>query len=48
MDEKESLFLFINDSILGTGSDLISTIYEAHKDEDGFLYISYCNENVFG
>ena len=35
-------------SILPPTSSTISSIYEEHKDEDGFLYISYCNENVFG
>jgi hypothetical protein len=27
---------------------LMSTIYEDHKDEDGFLYITYSGENTFG
>jgi GABA(A) receptor-associated protein len=48
LDEKETLFLFINESILATGSETISNIYNDYKDKDGFLYISYCNENVFG
>ena len=48
LDETESVFLFVNDSILPPTSSTISSIYDEHKDEDGFLYISYCNENVFG
>ena len=27
---------------------LMSSIYEDHKDEDGFLYIQYSGENTFG
>lgn len=27
---------------------LMSTIYDEHKDEDGFLYIVYSGENTFG
>ena len=27
---------------------LMSSIYEEHKDEDGFLYIVYSGENTFG
>lgn len=46
--ETDSLFLFINDKIIPLSSSLVSSIYEEHKDEDGFLYVSYCNENVFG
>jgi GABA(A) receptor-associated protein len=26
----------------------MSAIYEEHKDDDGFLYISYSGENTFG
>ena len=48
LSDKETLFLFINDAILVTGSETISNIYDQHKDKDGFLYVSYCNENVFG
>ena len=46
--ETDSLFLFINDKIIPLSSSLVSSIYEEYKDEDGFLYVSYCNENVFG
>lgn len=27
---------------------LMSSVYEDHKDEDGFLYITYSGENTFG
>lgn len=27
---------------------LMSSIYEDHRDEDGFLYITYSGENTFG
>ena len=26
----------------------MSSIYEDHRDEDGFLYITYSGENTFG
>jgi len=48
LNEGEALYLFINKSTLPTTSSLISTIYDEFKDKDGFLYIDYCNENVFG
>ena len=47
LNEAESLFLFVNNTMI-TGSSSISAIYNDHKDEDGFLYITYCSENVFG
>jgi GABA(A) receptor-associated protein len=27
---------------------MMSSIYEEHKDEDGFLYFTYSGENIFG
>lgn len=48
LNPTETLFLFINDSILAPTSDSIISLYEEYKDEDNFLYLSYCNENVFG
>ena len=27
---------------------LMSSIYEDHKDDDGFLYVTYSGENTFG
>ena len=29
-------------------SNNIGDIYEQYKDEDGFLYLLYCSENVYG
>jgi len=48
LNDTESVFLFINNNIVPATSSTIATIYEEHLDEDGFLYITYCNENVFG
>jgi GABA(A) receptor-associated protein len=48
LNEQEALFVFINETILAKTSDEFGSLYESHKDEDGFLYLSYCSENVFG
>jgi len=37
-----SLFWFLQTAAL------MSAIYEEHKDEDGFLYMTYSGENTFG
>jgi hypothetical protein len=29
-------------------AQLMSSLYEEHRDEDGFLYITYSGENTFG
>eukprot|EP01083_Nonionella_stella_P065059 170132_1 len=44
---EQSIFLFINDTLVPNGKMMID-VYEEHKDADGFLYISYAAENSFG
>ncbi len=29
-------------------TSLLSEVYEKHKDEDGFLYLVYTEENIYG
>jgi GABA(A) receptor-associated protein len=48
LKETESIFMFVNDTVLAPTSHTMNTLYEHYKDEDGFLYLVYCNENVFG
>ncbi|GAM19884.1 hypothetical protein SAMD00019534_030590 [Acytostelium subglobosum LB1] len=48
-NEKTAIFLFVkNNTVLPPSSNLISTIHELYKNEDGFLYITYSGENTFG
>jgi GABA(A) receptor-associated protein len=44
---EKAIFLFVNDTFPATSS-LIGDIYYRHKDKDGYLYISYSQENTFG
>ena len=44
---KQSIYIFVN-NVLPPTSQLISKTYEDHKDEDGFLYITYHSERTFG
>lgn len=44
---EEAIFLFVNNQII-SGTSLIGHIYDYEKDPDGFLYIQYAKENVFG
>lgn len=37
---EKALFIFIDETLIPTAA-IMSSIYEEHKDEDGFLYISY-------
>ena len=47
LDNNEALFVFINNTLINT-SQTLGGIYNDLKDKDGFLYMTYCNENVFG
>lgn len=44
---EKALFMFIHNKIYPITS-LIGNIYDENKDQDGFLYITYCQENTFG
>jgi len=47
LPSEKALFLFVNGSIPAT-SAMMNNIYEQYHDKDGFLYMSYSEENVFG
>lgn len=44
---EKAIFLFVGNTI-PTSSSMIINIYSQYKDADGFLYITYSGENVFG
>lgn len=44
---EKAIFLFVGNTIAPSTS-LISNVYNYHVDKDGFLYITYSYENVFG
>ena len=47
LDSKDGLFLFVNGS-LPSSNTCFSDLYEQNKSEDGFLYVTYSEESVFG
>jgi GABA(A) receptor-associated protein len=47
LPSEKALFLFVNGTIPPTTS-LIKEIYARHKDVDGYLYVTYAQENTFG
>tara|TARA_B100001059_G_C17828065_1_gene582770 strand:- start:794 stop:1138 length:345 start_codon:yes stop_codon:yes gene_type:complete len=47
LSPDKAIFLFINGTIPSSSSAMIH-IYDINKDSDGFLYITYDDENVFG
>merc|ERR1712060_48503 len=47
LSPEKAIFIFVS-NVLPPTAALMSSIYEEHKDEDGFLYIAYSGENTFG
>ena len=50
MDLKQSqaFYLLINNSGLASMSLSMAEVYKDHKDEDGFLYMTYASQEMFG
>lgn len=44
---EKAMFMFINNKIYPITS-IIGPVYDANKDTDGFLYVTYCQESTFG
>ena len=47
LGSEKAMFIFTGGVLPPTGSSLY-TIYQEHRDEDGFLYLVYSLENTFG
>jgi len=47
LSPEKAIFIFVN-NVLPPTAALMSSIYEEHKNDDGFLYITYSGENTFG
>jgi len=47
LNSEEGIFLFVN-GVLPQTSSIMGQIYEKHKADDGFLYFTIAQENVFG
>jgi GABA(A) receptor-associated protein len=47
LDKSKALFFYTNNKLINQ-ADLMSVLYNNHKDKDGFLYIEYAYENTFG
>ncbi|KAG4098330.1 autophagy 8 [Neocallimastix lanati (nom. inval.)] len=47
LQKEEALYIFIGE-IMPNDTEIMSSIYEKYKNEDGFLYITYGGESTFG
>ncbi|XP_072169157.1 gamma-aminobutyric acid receptor-associated protein-like 2 [Diadema setosum] len=44
---EKAIFLFV-DRVLPVSSSTMGSVYQDHRDADGFLYVAYSGENTFG
>lgn len=47
LSPDSAIFIFVNNTLPAAGA-LMAQIYKEHKDEDGFLYVTYSGESTFG
>tara|TARA_Y100000389_G_C17456578_1_gene518567 strand:- start:602 stop:946 length:345 start_codon:yes stop_codon:yes gene_type:complete len=47
IEPENAIFLFVKGNI-PLSSELVASVYEKDRDEDGFLYVTYSGENTFG
>eukprot|EP00794_Sanderia_malayensis_P016644 gene16644-18334_t len=48
LSSAQSLFLLVDQKSIACISTAIGDVYKDHKDDDGFLYIVYASQEMFG
>ncbi len=48
LNPEQAIFIFVADNVLPATSLIMSQLYREQKDDDGFLYILYSGEQVYG
>ncbi len=48
LPSEAALFIFVNNSIMPAVSETLGEVYKKYASDDGFLYITYAQENTFG
>lgn len=48
IDSTQTIFIFINNNIIPSNAMTINEVYNKYADKDGFLYVTYSAQQVFG
>ncbi|XP_018428454.1 PREDICTED: microtubule-associated proteins 1A/1B light chain 3C [Nanorana parkeri] len=48
LSATQAFYILINDKTLASMSLTVSELYRDNKDEDGFLYMTYASQEMFG
>jgi len=47
LNKEQAIFVYVNGTVPASNA-MFGSIYEQHKEEDGFLYVVYTGESSFG
>jgi len=48
LNANQAFYLIVNNKSIASMTTTMATIYNEDKDEDGFLYITYASQEMFG
>lgn len=48
LNQNQALYLIVNKKSLTCMTKTMGELYRENKDDDGFLYITYASEDMFG
>lgn len=48
LNSQQALYLLVSNRNLASLSRPLSQVYRDYRDEDGFLYVTYASQEVFG
>ncbi len=48
LNSTQAFYLIINNRSMANMTKTLAEIYKENKDEDGFLYVTYASQEMFG